>query len=314
MWQLASNTKGPSSFLTDDAPLLLSSLQALSIDPWICRVHLLDWSQHRVYDITLPEMVQWPKANKLSPDEDWESGKTCVGVACDSPTFAMKVVCSNDAFRREAMVLHKIGPSFFICSVGSSRKTNGDLSGVVTDASFNIHNVRAKALNSARKGEGWWRSQNRGRAQGGGVLVMRVGESKFDLENEDDEQDTHAWRCAVVNDCLASIELMHSAGYCHTDLRRPNLLQFDQKYVPIDFGDAVKIGEEVSVDEFSEGRKNLVTAAARCTPGSTICWGKEHDVEMLFRAVFDIPVSSNSLEKLEGVNSRKRIKRRKLNH
>jgi hypothetical protein len=278
--------------LTIDAPLLLRSLEKLELDPWLCRVHLLDWSQNRVYDVTLPKEVSWPSSKKPR-HENKNVGKKCIGVAYNSPSFAVKVVCNDQMFQHELGVLSAVAPSFFICGVSYDGVISGDASCLSTTEAANAQEARArKAVGSD---EGWWSkkfySQGCESQQGGGVLIMKVGENVPDLEDFN-----HNLRCDVVNDCLAVLRSVHQEGYCHTDLRLPNVLKFNGKYTPVDFGEAVLVGAEVCVDDFSEGRKKLLADASSSRPGRKMEWHKEHDVEMLMRAVFDIPVSGMSHE------------------
>ena len=104
-----------------------------------------------------------------------------------------------------------------------------------------------------------------------------------------------ALRTRIINDCIPELRKIHELGYVHTDLRRPNILKFDKKYMPIDFGEAVEIGTEVNLKEFSEGRKECLLHSPL---DSTIKWYAEHDIEMLFRAVYSCPA-----DVIENVNS-----------
>lgn len=61
------------------------------------------------------------------------------------------------------------------------------------------------------------------------------------------EDPDHVTRTKIVNNCMQALQMMHAKGYVHTDLRLPNLLKFDRKYQPIDFGEAVVKGARVSV-------------------------------------------------------------------
>ena len=119
-------------------------------------------------------------------------------------------------------------------------------------------------------------------------MIVRVG------ENVPDPLD-HVSRCAVFTDCIEALQSLHEKGYCHTDLRLPNLLKFDEKYEPVDFGDAVKTGTAVCIEDFSEGRRKLLTAAAagHTSARNSIEWNVGHDIEMLARAVFGAPVTED---------------------
>ena len=289
MWQLASNIENASAYLTSDAPLVLRSLSRLEVDSWLCRIHLLDWSQHRVYDITLPEKVQWPESLEDLSEEDNAAKKSCIAVECQCPHFAMKVIRDDEAFKRELRVLTTIEPGYFISGVSGNGEVTGPLE--ISDQTKKLLAKRRKTLNSSKeKDKGWWSLKKISTLSHspGGVLIMRVG------ENVPHPLD-HVSRCTVFTDCIEALQSLHEKGYCHTDLRLPNLLKFDEKYEPVDFGDAVKTGTAVCIEDFSEGRRKLLTAAAagHTSARNSIEWNVGHDIEMLARAVFGAPVTED---------------------
>ncbi len=59
----------------------------------------------------------------------------------------------------------------------------------------------------------------------------------------------------IFDECLSSLKRIHAAGYCHTDLRRPNILKFGDRYELIDFGDAVKIVHLLTLINFQKEEK-----------------------------------------------------------
>ncbi len=84
---------------------------------------------------------------------------------------------------------------------------------------------------------------------------------------------------------VCHLDRIHSAGYCHTDIRLPNILRFGDNFELIDYGDAVKHGEEVDTYKFSTRRKQLVTVKSR-----KVIWQRSHDIEMLARTVLNVEI------------------------
>ena len=274
MWNLASRVRSPSDFLTQDAALVMKGLRSYGCDPWLCRVRLFAWSQFRVYEITLPDLIPRPGSN-------YGQGQKAVGVRANKSLFVMKVVGEDHAFNCELEALAAVKPSFFVCGIsynGSTTKGAGSVH-KFSESTVKIFKNREHAANV---GCGWWAHACEMAPSSGGVLIMHQGESV-------PEDPDHVTRTKIVNNCMQALQMMHAKGYVHTDLRLPNLLKFDRKYQPIDFGEAVVKGARVSVNQLSEGRRKLVsdTAAAAKTNEASICWNERHDVEMLFRAVFD---------------------------
>jgi hypothetical protein len=271
MWQLASRVNSPIDFLTEDAALVMKGLLSYGCDPWLCRVRLLAWSQFRVYEIALPYLVDRPDSKK-------KRGQKTVGVSANTSLIVLKVVGEEDAFRRELAALDAVKPSFFVCGISHD--------GVTIKGAGDVHKFEKSTVKifkdrkgAAVDGCGWWRSACQLAPSSGGVLLMHQGESV----PEDPDHDT---RTEIVNNCMEALELMHAKGYVHTDLRLPNLLKFDGIYQPIDFGEAVKTGAGVCVDQLSDARRKLVSDAAAKTKGASLYWNEHHDIEMLFRAVF----------------------------
>jgi hypothetical protein len=311
MWQLASNIDDSTAYLTTDAPLLLHSLDKLGYVAWLCRVRLLDWSQHRVYAITLPEKIQWPDSQAVSSNEslaeantDTKGGRLVVGVRGDSPHFAVKIVCIDEEFQRELGVLDAVKPSYFISGISWVGKGKGKVSrnkGARVHAPESTAEVFKQHAGGRNKIKSWWSLKQTTRPLLGGALVMHVGENI--PEPLDD-----TLRRVVFHDCIISLRPFHEAGYLHTDLRLPNLLKFQGKYQPVDFGDAVKTGALVNVDDFSQGRKQLLAAANNSTQ-RCIKWNIGHDIEMLSRAVFAAPILVSVKEEEEGCVERMAHKR-----
>jgi tRNA A-37 threonylcarbamoyl transferase component Bud32 len=215
----------------------------------------LEWSQHNVYAVTLPAESLFAK-------------KKSIGVKSNVPDFAIKVVKDNATFKRECAVLVATRQSFFM---GASSK--GCSVSVLPAAFSGIVSEHSCTQSSWQ----WWSEGVKSIT--GGVIFMRLGEG---LPKTLDD----ALRTRIINDCIPELRSIHELGYVHTDLRLPNILKFEEKYMPIDFGEAVEIGTDVNLSEFSEGRKKCLIYSPL---DSTIKWNAEHDIEMLFRAVYSCP-------------------------
>lgn len=262
LWSRASTVSGPQSFLTVDAALVMHGIKAAGYNPWLCRVRLLDWSQHNVYAISVPQKF-----------------KSHDGVHCDKPDFALKVMRSNDAFDREETALTAIKPDYIL---GTRRHNNNEPISIGENECKKRWKLKKSTKNI------WWASAVRHLPGEGGVVVMKLGEKLGD------DIDANAdLKIRIIDDCMNSLQRIHNAGYVHTDLRRPNLLLFNDKFMPVDFGEAVQIGTAVNLDDFSSGRRNLTFN--RNTAGN-VEWGKEHDVDMLFRAVCNFPPPRKNVE------------------
>jgi hypothetical protein len=279
---MAVNTVEPLSFLTEDAPLICHGLATVKLNPWLCRVHLKDWSQSRVYDITLPKKCTWPKNIKRN-EYDEETSSSCVGVASDKPDFAMKIVLNTGEFHREVEALVAVCARYLICGIPfEGDMTPGVSSLIIPKSCKDALAVYEKKRKDDRGG--WWRQTPH--PLGGGSLLMMIGEPL------PDQLDTPT-RHTVFNQITQSLHHMHHLQYYHTDIRLPNILKFGSHYELIDFGEAIKEGETRSTEGFSDGRRSLVS-----DPRSSFMWDRGHDVEMLCRAVYSIPQRELDLQQV----------------
>jgi hypothetical protein len=276
LWQLAKGCD-PMTYLTPDAPLIYHGLRAMGCDPWLCRIHLSDRSQSAVYDITLPVKHNWPRSVDRRPDE--EAVSTCTAVKCGNPSFAMKIIHDSTAFEREASALSHVKPDYFKCGVSSSNQMFPGHRKMTFDKDMKtLFTIRANAI---RNRSGWWTRVPPPR--GGGCLFMQFGEAL----SSSHELDVST-RITIFNDVMESLSRLHARDYYHTDIRLPNILKCEDRYTLIDFGEVIQKGDRVCLDTFSEDRRNLVSVV----PGgvSMVLWDRAHEVEMLTRCVFDIPV------------------------
>lgn len=309
LWWRASYQCTPDSFLTGDASYVLHALQRMCLDPWLCRVRLCDWSQSRVYGVTLPSKVKWPKGEDIErPDEHRDiRHRHCIGVVADNAaTFVLKVVSDNAAFEKEAEALEAVKPSFLLGTIPFSSTAEGReiCDSIVlnnldkfTDGMQRIQAKRLEQLDGEAS-PGWWR-QLPNAPSTGGVVVMKFGE----LAAVPDTDGACHIRYKIFEDCLDSLRKMHDHKFCHTDVRLANILRFDDKFALVDFGEAVKEGSCVDVSNFSEDRGNLLAAGCGRGGARVLNWTYIHDYEMLARTCLLAP--NTSLSRLL-VSSRKR--------
>ena len=282
MWRICSeiNESTMEAFLTIDGALVWNGLQSLGLNPWVCRIHLTDHSQHRVYSIATPRYVTWP-THMIHDDEEFSSGRRVVCVDANKETFAMKVIGSDEAFARESAALIAIAPPHFYGS--KSAKVSDAVFSQTLQLSKDAKNI-CKSVGS--KGAGWW-EKSAPAAAAGGVLFMNIGESVGDGFDPK----------VVFNDCTASLNAIHAKGFVHGDIRLPNILKFGSAYSLIDFGEAARFDSEmqstISLANISADRRNkgpLEFLEAK----ENVLWAPKHDFEMLARAVFDVTTSAGA--------------------
>lgn len=206
-----------------------------------------------------------------------ERSSECVGVVTNHPDFAMKIIHCSGSFNTEVNALFAIKPPYFISGIS--------FKGDVTPGTYPLPtpNSSIPLIGNTSEG-GWWTRTPR--PSNGGCLLMEMGEALPDpLE--------HSTRHDIFNQIYRSLAHMHALRYCHTDVRLPNILKFGDKYCLIDYGEVVATGAMVDIEEFSDGRKDLVSEL-----GPYVSWESGHDVAMLARAVYQItpglPISITS--------------------
>jgi hypothetical protein len=267
LW-MALNAAEPWSFLTQDAPLICNGLTVSGINPWLCRVHLKDWSQSRVYDITLPAKFEWPRNIDFN-SLDEETSRECVGVVNNAPNFAMKIIHESDSFTTEVEALFAVKPPYFISGISCE--------GIVTHGAHPLTTPSHSFPPISNDSNGGWWNRTPPPPSQGGCLLMDVGEPLPNQLNDPATQHD------IFNQIYQSVSKMHNLNYCHTDIRLPNILKFGDKYCLIDYGEAVKEGAVVCIEGFSERRKQLVFES-----GPYVRWRSSHDIAMLARAVYQI--------------------------
>ena len=78
--------------------------------------------------------------------------------------------------------------------------------------------------------------------------------------------------------------------YWSHELEQPCIvtIRFDKRFDLVDFGEAVKVGTSVNIAAFSEKRIQLAIADAFV---DRLQWDYKHDVAMLARSCFDVPIT-----------------------
>jgi serine/threonine protein kinase len=77
----------------------------------------------------------------------------------------------------------------------------------------------------------------------GGVIFMNPGKQACSDFLPADQID----KVQLVRECVESLKRMHAKGYCHCDVRVPNICKFGDEFEMIDFGFARKLSDSGSV-------------------------------------------------------------------
>ncbi len=299
-WRIASNCQ-PEDYLTADGAHILHALRLASpsLNPFTCRIRLLDWSDSRVYELSLPDTFEFPSEYCSSADEEGEeedegsqskgdtrSGKNkkrcCRGVSASAAgeKFSLKVLLDGGttaADQNEVAMNEAIEPAHYCGSVTFSSSSAAAAAPTckilsATSASFAQHSY---ADNIAATG---WFKRCPKLPQQGCVIFMRCGvpfaalKSCLSLEK-------------VYNDCFNDLVYIHEKGYVHTDVRMANIVKFGDKFSLVDFGLAVRAGSLVNLATRSEFvRRYLVSPEkAQC---ESVSWVAALDFDMLVRSIF----------------------------
>ena len=213
MWMIATiaAVKNINSFLTLDGPAIWHALDAIGIHPLLCRVCLCGNSISRVYDVTLPNCVTFPTSDSSSGPSIWG-----IRSSPKEPNFAIKV---GDV-SKEIDILEKTLPNYYL---GAFQK------GVLFDRGIR-RLFSTPTAEHALNVKGWWSYlQNRSLELCGDVIFMKWGQSYHDIAEKPDHM-------LLFEDCLLSLSLLHSLGYCHRDVRKANMVLIDGIWQIVDFG------------------------------------------------------------------------------
>jgi hypothetical protein len=284
VWELLTQEaeRDASCFLTEDAPYVINALRGEGVDPWLCRVHLLGSSTHRVFDVTLPSKMDRDYGVTVSKD----------------PDFCIKVVRDQCAYEQERKALDAVQPEFYLPTLAKFIseeqwvviRTLQDKQAKIETKSRTSTETEAVAVVP------WWDSKlpqvsgNRGIFFNLGLPVLM-----------NDQQNKNK----IFQDCMECLSRMHEKKYCHTDIRIPNIVSFHGKYTLIDYGEAVEVGKRVKVS--CRTHKQLLPAAAQKAANINLkfAWKCEHDVEQLALAVLSLK-TSKSLERTEELPQQKK--------
>lgn len=224
------------NYLTIDGPLLIRALQYLSIDPGVCRVHALWNKTCRVYRVT--------------PGMELLAGSTrCVGVPCHAAdvaeTIAIKVVEDPEDFKREIRALKLLVPAYqerglFHYGLGFFSSTHQE------KLEKNIFSSPPARLSDfAFHSKVWWNFAETCPAvpDGMGCIFMWEGDTMLQRPLTD------SWLSAVSG-VSHNLEIAHSLGLCHADVRCPNVMQFQPSgdWLLIDWGLSCVLGEKIVVE------------------------------------------------------------------
>ena len=298
-WRIASNCQ-PEDYLTADGAHILHALRfaAPSLNPFTCRIRLLDWSHSRVYELSLPDTFEFPSDEYFADEEgeedegsqsksDTRSGKNkkrcCRGVSASAAgeKFSLKVLLDGGttaADQNEVAVNEAIEPAHYCGSVtfsSAAAPTCKILS--ATSAAFAQHSY---ADNIAATG---WFQRCPKLPQQGCVIFMRCG-VPFAMTDEAAMKSCLSLE-KVYSDCFNDLVYIHEKGYVHTDIRMANIVKFGDKFSLVDFGLAVREGSLVNLATRSEFvRRYLVSPEkAQC---ESVTWVAAFDFDMLVRSIF----------------------------
>lgn len=144
LWATLSDFGMRRQHFSMDAGHIWETLVNLGLFPMTCQVRYCGCSLTKVYDVTLPTLVQFPddvlRAVKveegiaveeeviLEQEKPPQERKTYVGISVgpsqlepglkrDYSEFVMKIVLVDTSFVQEVTVLEEIGPPYYLCSI-----------------------------------------------------------------------------------------------------------------------------------------------------------------------------------------------------
>jgi hypothetical protein len=269
---LALNSKSitdPSWFLTPDGPAIIGALSEIGVSPLQCRVKFAKQSMDRVYFLNLPRYVNGNPFQVLAADA----------------SLALKVV-DGSRYAQEADSLRKIAQSDAIAgfyALGAAPSKEGFWFKEDVKKDEDAASPKYPFLCTLKvESEGWWSHEHK--LQSGGVIIMRVAADR-DLEGSD--------RGEVAEGVKKTLKAAHQEGIIHTDIRRSNILFFDDDngrggWQLIDFGLSAKIGSSVEIQVNSNlGQRcgNRIVELVRKTTDSILLveWQVADDFAMLDR-------------------------------
>ncbi len=295
MWQLATPLVMNWDLLfTEDGLALWYAIKSIGHRPAFCRVYLSNWSISRVYLVGFPSMYTFPDG--IIPDEedvDYEDVGTkkrrYPGIPAVGYSLALKVIKEQTNFQMELNALQVIARQYFKEEKISSFYALGYMD--FSESPSTLHCFEGQeeymatlsgekkkkvyeSLKNISEVSGWW-NETPPFPSIGGVFFMKIG------KNIEETMEPHK----LFADALESLHTVHRAGFCHRDLRKPNLLIFDGKVQVVDFGDAIK--KKTKIIQLRGGAREDVMPirVQKLKPEELYAWRKEDDVEMLANAI-----------------------------
>ena len=257
----------PGFFLSDDGAALCTAISKIGVTPWCCRVKAFARSQSIVYGVTVPQ-------------EYTSLGKKLVGVEVtpSAITYAVKIIHDDDTFKTESAALRKIadaaGPNSGFYALGCVSR-DGEAT------RFQSINKWETGLRYTQTGNFWWdRSYETVGNETGGAIIMRKGvetaKRRFGAKE--------ALPQNVCSDIVDSLQLAHSVGVLHCDLRRSNFVCFDDgTWQLIDYSLSADVDSRVpySMEAGAQADSAGNRVKGLYKEASPFCWTKDDDYQML---------------------------------
>eukprot|EP01041_Mallomonas_annulata_P000833 gene833-1623_t len=277
---------GQEYYLTPDGSMLYRSLNSLGLPFIYCRIKYISGCKSKVYAITVPNKNQQ--------------------VSSTTPTWAVKIVHDDEAFRREAYALEQIhskwNPTvqkrqFYALGVWHNN-THPNPDNRSRSQQQDVVDWKSKALtsNSIEEEEDsyWWNSVGNatggdgngsggedgsggGEDGSGGVIFMRVGIRSLD-------KIIYTERATPMNQVMKSLHVIHSANIFHCDIRPWNIMEFADGWQVIDFDLSCVPGEEVELTPGSSQYEHRPDDVKMLGDGSSplnVVWKEEYDTQMM---------------------------------
>lgn len=273
-------------WLTEDGKWLVATLQYLQTDYRCCVVEHCATSSSSVYTVATPKQFTY-----------CSESKSAIGAVGNRSCFCIKVNADFDRLNGEVGALAAVDPLY--TAAGVELYASGS---IVSDIAVSVSyspptDILAGGSRARKKGQRVFPYNNTPfytahlvegavpadkskliTVSPGGVIIMRMGlPASTQLR-----KDAALW-LRGVDKCL---EIIHSAGYCHCDVRAANILDFRAGIQLIDFDLAVPSGSIVNIQR---GSSQWVSAGTRiaclleqsAVNSVNVAWTAEDDGEML---------------------------------
>jgi serine/threonine protein kinase len=294
--------------LTTDAPFLNNCLMHLGWHPSLCSVRIIRESRsshHRVYRVFLPRSCSYSSAKRPTSVTAWpnerpdfclkvhDDGRTMSSFQRESEAIAAIISSSGstpandgDFYAYGSMPFQSSLPEF--CEISVTGNGRNSLDSRSVDISQAVH---ARTISSIRHeaclvGKDVWNIfPSHLPTMTGGVILMQAG--RLQVIN-------HENIAIVLEGVKKSLSQVHTAGYCHCDIRASNILQFDLGgYQLIDFDMATPID---GVLTFTKGAQfdNRGYRLRNAVLQEEVRWGVSDDYQMLIELVQKTTITTQS--------------------